>query len=161
MLILLDYERIRRWSMVVGYHRGNKIMSNAAPTISADLFGHVPDDPISTRRSRTTNDPLSRISQSTAHGRRVADLLRSYLRAMSDRSCFAVADASAAAELTVAAESARERLLAGTGDIDEVVKAERLARHAVRKLGLDRQRAAKPKRNLADYAREKAAGSVA
>src|ERR1700691_2251097 len=93
---------------------------------AADLFGHVPDDPVPTRRSRVTNDPLSRISQSTAAGRRVADLLRSYLREMTDRSCHAVAEAQRAAELTVAAEAeeARGRLLAGQGDIDEVSKAE-------------------------------------
>jgi hypothetical protein len=124
--------------------------------LAADLFGHVPDDPIPTRRSRTTNDPLSRNSQATAAGRRVADLFRSFLRAMADRGCIAQADALRAAELTVAAEDARARLLAGAGDADELVRIENLAARAVRKLGLDQQRAAKPKKTLADHLRQKA-----
>jgi hypothetical protein len=105
-------------------------------TAQNDLFGHVPDDPVPTRRARVTNDPLSRNSQSTATGRRVADLYRSYLRAMPDRSCIGQADALRAAELTVAAEEARARLLAGSGDPNAVVRIENLAARAVRKLGL-------------------------
>jgi hypothetical protein len=132
----------------------------SAAKIVPDLFGHVPDDPVPTRRSRTSNDPLARNSTATATGRRVNDLFLSFMRAMTDRSCLAQADVLAAAELTVAAEDARALLLAGKGDLDEVVKAERLARHAVRKLGLERQRAAKPKKSFAEYAREKAAASA-
>jgi hypothetical protein len=161
MPYLLGYTRITQRGMRTGYHRGNETMPKTPQTISADLFGHVPDDPVPTRRSRTSNDPLSRISQSTAIGRRVADLLRSYLREMTDRTCHAVADASRAAELTVAAETARERLLAGQCNIDEVVKAERLARHAVRKLGLvEGQRAAKPKKTFAARERGPAPGAA-
>src|ERR1700733_1666666 len=106
--------------------------------LTSDLFGHVPDEPPATRRSKTTNDPMSRVSQSTATGRRVADLFRSYLRAMTDRSCIAQADVLRAAELVVAAEDARAKLLAGNGDAVAVVRLENLAGRAIRKLGLDR-----------------------
>jgi hypothetical protein len=129
-------------------------MSDTA--LNGDLFGHVPDDPVPTRRDRLTNEP-TRNSHGTPLERRVKDLFRSFLRDMTNRSAYAQADALAAAELTAGAEEARRRWVAGKGDIDEVVKAERLARHAVRKLGIDRQRAAKPKKTLADYSREKAA----
>jgi hypothetical protein len=143
------------------YHWGNRTMAKATQTFTPDMFGHVADDPAPTRRARTTNDPLSRNSQATARGRRVADLFRSYMRAMSDRSCcFAQADALAAAELTVDAEDVRARRAAGTAGIDEVVKAERLARHAVRKLKLDRQ-ASQPKKTFADQMRENAAARAA
>jgi hypothetical protein len=111
----------------------------------SDLFGHVPDDPIPTRRARTTNRPLSRISQSTASGRRVADLFRSYLRGMSDRGIAAQADAMRAAELMVAAEEARGKLLTGDGDANGVVRIENLAARAVRKLATYQQQSGKPK----------------
>jgi hypothetical protein len=159
-LVSLGYSRIIRWSIKTGYHQGNETMANSVQTTTADLFGHVAADPLPTRRARTTNDPLSRNSQATARGRRIADLFRSYMQAMADRSCFAQADALAAAELTVDAEDVRARRAVGTADIDEVVKAERLARHAVRKLKLDRQ-AAQPKKTFADRLRENAAARAA
>lgn len=139
---------------------GREIMLNRLPkaTIGADLFGYIRDEPVPTRRSRIGNNPFSRNSQSTARGRRVAELLRSYLRKMSDRSCDAVANALRAAELMVDAEDVRARRAAGNASIDEMVKAERLARHAVRELGIDRWQSAKPKKTLTDYAQEKAAG---
>jgi hypothetical protein len=135
-------------------------MESASRLATSDLFGHVPGDPPATRRSRITNNPLSRNSTATATGRRVNDLFLSYLRAMTDRSCTGQADALRAAELMVAAEEARARLLAGNGDADGVVRIENLAARAVRKLGLDRQQGQKPKKTLADYAREKAGASA-
>jgi hypothetical protein len=126
---------------------------------SPNLFGEVEPDPHPMRRSRTTNDPTSRANQDTAAGRRLADLIRGFLAEMGNpRSPVAQADAIRAAELTVAAEDARAKLLAGDGDANAVVRIENLATRAVRKLGIDdRQRdAAKPKQSLSDYAREKA-----
>lgn len=132
-------------------------MENAVRLLQVDLFGHVPDDPVPTRRSRVSNDPFSRNNAGTARGRRVNDLLRSFLRAMSKRgNCLAQADALRAAELTVAAEEARAKLLAGEGDANGVVRLENLAARAVRKLGLDQQQSQRPKKTLRDYAREKA-----
>jgi hypothetical protein len=131
-------------------------MPSAAVTMTVDLFGHVPDEPVPARRSRISNNPLGRNNAGTARGRRVNDLLRSYLRAMNNRSCFAQADALRAAELMVAAEEVRAKLLAGEGDASAVVRLENLAARAVRKLGLDQQQA-KPRRTFAQYAREKAA----
>lgn len=129
-------------------------MSSTTIAAPVDLFGYVPDEPVPARRSRVSNDPFTRNNAGTARGRRVNDLLRSYLRAMSNRSnCFAQADALRAAELMVAAEEARAKLLAGDGDADAVVRLENLAARAVRKLGLDQQQQAKPRRTFAEYAR--------
>jgi hypothetical protein len=93
------------------------------------------------RRSRVTNNPISRANQDTADGRRVADLFRAFIREMGDRarSVTAQTDALAAAELTVAVEAARARLLSGTpGSADEVVRLGGELRRAVRRLGIDR-----------------------
>lgn len=124
-------------------------------TLGADLFGAVPE-PVATRRARATNKPLSRVDQSTAIGRRIADLFRSYVRAMNAGGCIAEADALRAAELVAGAEQARVQLLAGKGDADQVVRLENLAARAVKKLGIDPRSAAKPKKTLAEYARERA-----
>jgi hypothetical protein len=94
-------------------------------------------EPITTRRAKTTNDPASRANLNTANGRRVADLYRSYLRAMGDPTdAIAQANVLAAAELTVAAETARVQLLAGKADVDQLVKLENLAARAIRRLGI-------------------------
>jgi hypothetical protein len=163
MLISLDFLRINRCDNAAGYHQGNRTMANAAETFTPDLFGEIAE-PLPTRRARTTNDPLSRNSRATARGRRIADVFRAYMQRMTDRSSFAQTDALAAAELKVDAEDVRARRAAGTASIDEVVKAERLVRHAERKLGLDRpqQAAAKPKKTtFADRLRENAAARAA
>jgi hypothetical protein len=159
----LDFSRISQRDIATGYHQGNRTMANAAETFTPDLFGEVAE-PLPTRRARTTNDPLSRNSRATARGRRIADVFRAYMQRMTDRSSFAQTDALAAAELKVDAEDVRARRAAGTASIDEVVKAERLVRHAERKLGLDRpqQAAAKPKKTtFADRLRENAAARAA
>lgn len=124
-------------------------------TIGADLFGQVPE-PVATRRARATNRPLSGVNQSSKIGRRIADLFRSYVRAMSERGCIAEADALRAAELVAGAEQARSQLLAGKGDADQVVRLENLAARAVKKLWIERQASIKPKKTLADYVPSKA-----
>jgi hypothetical protein len=70
-------------------------------------------------RARATNDPLhGRASRNTAQGRRIGDLFDAYLRAMGNPAdALTQANALAAAELKVATEDARAKLLAG-GDID-------------------------------------------
>jgi hypothetical protein len=87
-------------------------------------------------RSRLTNDPLRvRADGRTSQGRRLRDFFRSYMVALNN-SIDPAAQASvlAAAELMVAAETARAQLLAGHGDVDQVV--ENLSGRAVRKLAI-------------------------
>jgi hypothetical protein len=89
-------------------------------------------------RSKLTNDPLRvRADGRTPQGRRLRDLFRSYLSALGNPSDPATqAAVLAAAELMVAAETARSALLAGAGDVDQVVRLENLSARAVRKLGI-------------------------
>jgi hypothetical protein len=98
-------------------------------------------------RSRTTNDPIrSRFNLNSVGGRRVADLYKSYLRGMGDPTEPSVqANCLACAELKLAAETARADLLAGKGDIDQVVRLENLSDRATRKLGIKASSHAKPK----------------
>jgi hypothetical protein len=113
-------------------------------------------EPITTRRAKTTNDPASRANLNTANGRRVADLYRSYLRAMGDPTdAVAQANVLAAAELKAAAETARADLLAGKTTIGEVVLLENASDRAVRRLGLPAAGAA-PVMGLHDHAAKRA-----
>jgi hypothetical protein len=79
--------------------------------------------------SATTNDPLStRTDRNTAAGRRIADLYRAYIAAMGGPTdTILQANALAAAELKVAAEDVRKRMLGGGGDADQLVRLENLA----------------------------------
>ena len=88
-------------------------------------------------RAATTNDPMrARTNGRTSAGRRVRDLFTAYLAAMGRIDDIARAQALAAAELTAAAENARTKLLAGQGDIEQIVRLENLANRAVRRLGI-------------------------
>jgi hypothetical protein len=108
-------------------------------------------EPITTRRAKTTNDPASRANLNTANGRRVADLYRSYLRAMGDPTdAVAQANVLAAAELKAAAEIARADLLAGKTTIGDVVLLENTADRAVRRLDLRPPGSAAPGLTLHD-----------
>jgi hypothetical protein len=161
---------LNRWAatQVIGLHRGYGIAGAAMATMLdkapvTDLFGvRVAPEPPLTRRSRITNDPTgARCNRSTAAGRRLADLLRGFLAEMGNpTSIVAQSAALQAAELTVAAEDARARLLAGQGDADQVVRLQNLAQRAVRKLGIDQQPTGKRKKSFADYVRQKAAGQA-
>jgi hypothetical protein len=89
------------------------------------------------QRSAVTNGPMRRTSGNTAAGRRVRDLYRAFLQHMTNPAdTIAQANALNAAELTVAAENARTKLLAGQGDIEQIVRLENLANRAVRRLGI-------------------------
>jgi hypothetical protein len=92
----------------------------------------------SRQRARRTNDVFAGgLSKNTSAGRRVADLLRAFLRAMGDPTDAVLqSNALRAAELTVATETARAKLLAGDGDIDAVVRIEGMAARSVRALGI-------------------------
>jgi hypothetical protein len=105
-----------------------------------------------TNRAALTNNPLRvRADGRTPQGRRIRDLFRAWHAAMGCPGDATVqATILAAAELMVAAEAARAALLAGTGDIDQVVRLENLASRAVRKLGAKSGPVAKPQ-TLADH----------
>lgn len=90
-----------------------------------------------TNRSVTTNDPMrARADGRTSAGRRVRDLYRAYLAGVSNPDDACRAQVLAAAELMVAAENARAELLAGGGDVEQIVRLENLANRAVRRLGI-------------------------
>jgi hypothetical protein len=110
-------------------------------------------------RSKLTNNPLRvRADGRTPQGRRLRDLFRSYHGALGRPSEPAVQAAIlAAAELMVAAETARAALLAGTGDIDQVVRLENLSGRAVRKLGIKPGAPQKPGQALREHLARRAA----
>jgi hypothetical protein len=111
----------------------------------------------STNRAAVTNNPLARADGRTPQGRRIRDLYRAWQAAMG-RPADATVQATilAAAELMVAAESARAALLAGTGDVDQVVRLENLAGRAVRKLGIKAPAPATSPPSLAAWAQQAA-----
>lgn len=114
--------------------------------------GRMPKEPAAKQRARRTNNPNhGGVSKNTAAGRRVADLLRAFLREMGDP-CDVVLQANAlrAAELTTAGEIARGKLLSGVGDADQVVKLENMAARAVRALNI-RNKGATTGPTLAEY----------
>ena len=94
-------------------------------------------EPPSKQRAKRTNDPFAGLSKNSAQGRRIADLLRGFLYAMGDPEDAVIqANALRAAELTVAAETARAKLLAGEGDPDVVVRLEGMAARSVKVLDI-------------------------
>jgi hypothetical protein len=109
----------------------------------------------STNRAAVTNNPLARADGRTPQGRRIRDLYRAWHAAMGQPTDPVVQAAIlGAAELTVAAETARAALLGGTGDIDAVVRLENLAGRAVRKLNI--RPSATPSPSLRDYVASRA-----
>lgn len=89
------------------------------------------------RRAKVTNNPMVRTNGNTAEGKRTRDLFHAFMAETGkpDSDVFRAA-ALAAAELTVAAESMRSKVLAGAGDVEQLVRIENLASRAVRRLGI-------------------------
>jgi hypothetical protein len=91
-------------------------------------------------RARATNDPayVSRASSYRAQSRRRRDLVAIFLDALGGTATdLQMVQLRKAAELTVAAETLRARVLAGdASDLDTLVKLEGEARRAVRALGI-------------------------
>jgi hypothetical protein len=111
----------------------------------------------STNRAAVTNNPLARADGRTPQGRRIRDLYRLWHAAMGCPADATVqATILAAAELMVAAETAHAALLAGTGDVDQVVRLENLSGRAVRKLGLQASAPATPPPSLSAWAQQAA-----
>lgn len=106
-------------------------------------------------QAKLTTRPLTvRAPGNTATGKRIRDLYRAFMAAMGEP-VDAVSQAAVlrACELMTAAETARAALLAGQGDIDQVVKLEGSARRAVADLRIGR---AKPvQESLQEYAARK------
>ena len=114
----------------------NRLAAVAPPSFSRTRIDELP----SRQRARRTNDPLAEIATNTARGRRVADLVRAYLRALGNPANIEQqAAVIAAAELQVLAEEARGAALKETGraDLDQVIRVQGAADRAVRALGLD------------------------
>jgi hypothetical protein len=111
----------------------NRAATNASPKRRGGAINGKPTH----NRAATTNDPMrARTNGRTSAGRRVRDLYQALLNATGRIDDIACAQALAAAELVAAAENARTKLLAGQGDIEQIVRLENLANRAVRRLGI-------------------------
>ena len=114
----------------------------AAAATSSTSRPHLADLPAA-QRARRTNDPFANIETNTARGRRVADLVRAYLKALGNPDSIGhQAAIIAAAELQVLAEEARTTALrdAGRADLDQVIRLQGAADRAIRRLGLADQK---------------------
>jgi hypothetical protein len=115
----------------------------SAPEIASDLFGNADVTVPACQRSRVTNDPMARHRGKSADARRVRDLYLSYMGDLGNPVNAAVqARVAKAAELVVAAEIARAKLIEGGGDANQLVRLENLADRAVRSLGILKANAA-------------------
>ena len=85
------------------------------------------------RRSATTRDPIrARHKATTSRGLRVRDLYRGYMATLQPGNTLHEAAALEAAELKVACEDARARLLAGDAEAEEgLTRLQNAARRAV------------------------------
>ena len=99
-----------------------------------------------TSRAALTNDPLrKRADGRTPQGRRIRDLYRAYSHAMGKPSDPGTQAAIlAAAELVVAAECARAKVLGDGGDVEQLIRLENLAARATRRLGVKPNCESKP-----------------
>jgi hypothetical protein len=97
-------------------------------------------------RAALTNDPLrKRVDGRTPRGRRIRDLFRAYSTAMGAPSDPGTQAAIlAAAELVVAAECARAKVLADGDDVEQLIRLENLAARATRRLGVKPTSEARP-----------------
>jgi hypothetical protein len=106
-----------------------------------------------THRSARSNNPFAGINRRTAGGRRIADLVRQYLDALGNPQDIGVqAQVIAAAEMAVIAEAVRTRALLepASADLDAIVRMQRAADQAMRRLGIKATAAAKTP-TLAEY----------
>jgi hypothetical protein len=136
----------------------NRSAAAAAPSSSRSRTVELP----SRQRARRTNDPFANIETNTARGRRVADLVRAYLRALDNPADIErQAAVIAAAELQVLAEEARTGALKGHADLDQVIRLQGAADRAVRRLGVKPGKAAVPAEDELDvYLRAKNTASA-
>ena len=131
-----------------------------AATVTEPSAARAPSaEPVRQLRSARTNNPFAGgLSKNTAAGRRVADLLRGFLRAMGNPGDAVLqSNALRAAELMVAGEIARAKLLEGTGDADTVVRLEGAADRALKRLGLPKTPPMSGPTTLAEHLARRAA----
>jgi hypothetical protein len=104
-------------------------------------------------RSRTTNDPLAaRANGNTKQGRRISDLYREHLARLGDPDdVLAQTAAIEAAELQVAVENARTKVLADAGNVDLTNALVRLVNISNRAAAKLKTFPGKPKPTLADH----------
>jgi hypothetical protein len=109
-----------------------------------------------TSRAALTNDPLrKRADGRTPQGRRIRDLFRAYSNSMGTPSDPGTQAAIlAAAELVVAAECARAKVLGDGGDVEQLIRLENLAARATRRLGVKPNSTSKPP-TLAEHLAQK------
>jgi hypothetical protein len=107
--------------------------------VALELFPNLVE-PAPTRRSAVSNNPIrARAKQTTAEGRRLADIYRGILRAIGGLPTGQQqAIAIEAAELTLAAEDQRARLLKGEDITTKLMQTSKQRDRALRKLGLDK-----------------------
>jgi hypothetical protein len=128
----------------------NRSTAVTSPSSSRAVCDELPKK----QRARRTNDPFSEFDTNTSRGRRLADLTRAYLVALSNPAAIErQAEVIAAAELQVLAEEARALALkqVGHSDLDQVIRLQGAADRAVRKLGLDRPREVPRTRSLDEH----------
>jgi hypothetical protein len=106
--------------------------------LALELFPNLAE-PAPARRSAVSNNPIrARAKQTTAEGRRLADIYRGILRAIGGvPTGQQQAIAIEAAELTLAAEDQRARLLKGEDITIKLMQTSKQRDRALRKLGLD------------------------
>jgi hypothetical protein len=113
---------------------------NRPPAVSAQSASCALGDELpSKQRSRHTNDPLFGLHLNTARGRRAADLVRAYLKALGNpEDTGRQAAAIAAAEMQVLAEETRAAALLDprAADLDNLVRVQSAADRSLRKLGI-------------------------
>ena len=136
--------------------QANKPMENRPVAVASSSTSrpHLAELP-SRQRARRTNDPFANIETNTARGRRVADLVRAYLRALGNPANIErQAAVIAAAELTALAEEARATALrdASRADLDQVLRVQGVADRAVRRLGIKPSNQPAPVESFADIA---------
>jgi hypothetical protein len=127
----------------------NRAATIRQPSLARALGVELP----SRQRARRTNDPLATIETNTARGRRIADLVRAYLKALGNPTDIErQAAVIAADELQVLAEEARAAALkSGSPDLDQVERVQGAADRAVRRLGIKPGAARSNEPDLATY----------
>jgi hypothetical protein len=109
-------------------------------TADAPLPGRmVRTDLARNQRSRRTNNPLYGLNLKTSRGRRIADLVRAYLKAVGNPvDVGRQTQVIAAAELQALAEDARAAALRepAIADLEQLVRLQGLADRALRRLGI-------------------------
>jgi hypothetical protein len=138
----------------------DQIAHRSAAAHDASASRVLTAEPPRGQRAKRTNNALAGVNMNTARGRRVADLVRSYLKALGNPDDVGrQAEIITAAELQVLAEEGRAAALQSpkTGDLDCIVRIQGAADRALRRLGIKPGAAQKPP-TLKEYLASKQRG---